>query len=324
MKKNKILVTGATGFIGSHLCEFLIENGYDVIAFDRYNINNHYGWLHNSKFKSNIEFILGDIRDYDSVLNAMESSDTVLHLAALCGIPYSYVSPMAYLKTNIEGTMNVLNAAKILNTKELIITSTSEIYGSAQYTPIDEKHPMVGQSPYSASKISADQLAISYFRSFELPIKIIRPFNTYGPRQSLRAVIPTIISQCLNGSSIKLGNLHTTRDFTFVLDLCAAFLEIKKNSNFGEITNVGMNDDIRIDELVNKIIKITNSNAKIETDLLRKRPESSEVNVLKCDNSKILKSTNWKPNYDINSGLKITIDWFKQYSNEIDVNHYHI
>ena len=324
MKKNKILITGAIGFIGSHLTEFLTEKGYSIVAFDRYNINNHYGWLNNSKYKSDINFILGDIRDYDSVINAMEGVDTVLHLAALCGIPYSYVSPMAYLKTNIEGTMNVLNAGKALNTKEIIITSTSETYGSAQYIPIDEKHPLVGQSPYSASKISADQLAISYFRSFNLPIKIIRPFNAYGPRQSLRAVIPTIISQCLNSSVVKLGNLHTKRDFTFVLDLCSAFLEIKQNSDFGEITNVGMNQDITIDDLVNKIMKITKSNAKIETELLRTRPESSEVEVLKCDNSKIIQTTNWKPQYNIDSGLKITIDWFNEYLNEIDINHYHI
>lgn len=220
--------------------------------------------------------------------------------------------------------MNILNAGKTLNTQEIIITSTSETYGSAQYIPINEKHPLVGQSPYSASKISADQLAISYFRSFNLPIKIIRPFNAYGPRQSLRAVIPTIISQCLNSNVVKLGNLHTKRDFTYVLDLCSAFLEIKQNSEFGEITNVGMNQDITIDNLFNKIIKITNSKASIETELLRSRPTSSEVDVLLCDNSKILKTTNWKPQYNIDEGLNITVDWFKKYSKEIDINHYHI
>tara|TARA_B110000444_G_C18755609_1_gene554973 strand:+ start:61 stop:1035 length:975 start_codon:yes stop_codon:yes gene_type:complete len=324
MKNNKILITGATGFIGSHLAEFLTEKGFSVVAFDRYNINNDYGWLNKSKYKSDIEFILGDIRDYDSVINAMQGVDAVMHLAALCGIPYSYVSPMAYLRTNIEGTMNILNAGKTLNTPEIIITSTSETYGSAQYIPINEKHPLVGQSPYSASKISADQLAISYFRSFNLPIKIIRPFNAYGPRQSLRAVIPTIISQCLNSNVVKLGNLHTKRDFTYVLDLCSAFLEIKQNSEFGEITNVGMNQDITIDNLFNKIIKITNSKASIETELLRSRPTSSEVDVLLCDNSKILKTTNWKPQYNIDEGLNITVDWFKKYSKEIDINHYHI
>lgn len=324
MKNNKILITGATGFIGSHLAEFLTEKGFNVVAFDRYNINNDYGWLNKSKYKSDIEFILGDIRDYDSVINAMQGVDAVMHLAALCGIPYSYVSPMAYLRTNIEGTMNILNAGKTLNTQEIIITSTSETYGSAQYIPINEKHPLVGQSPYSASKISADQLAISYFRSFNLPIKIIRPFNAYGPRQSLRAVIPTIISQCLNSNVVKLGNLHTKRDFTYVLDLCSAFLEIKQNSEFGEITNVGMNQDITIDNLFNKIIKITNSKASIETELLRSRPTSSEVDVLLCDNSKILKTTNWKPQYNIDEGLNITVDWFKKYSKEIDINHYHI
>ena len=195
----KILITGATGFIGSHLTEYLVEVGYDVVAFDRYNPNNHWGWLENSKYKYDIEVQLGDIRDYDSVYNAVKDCDVVFHLAALIGIPYSYISPMAYIRTNVEGTYNILEASRQLDIQEVLITSTSETYGTAQYVPIDEKHPLVGQSPYSASKISADQLAISYYKSFDLPVKIVRPFNTYGPRQSARAIIPTIISQLLNG-----------------------------------------------------------------------------------------------------------------------------
>jgi dTDP-glucose 4,6-dehydratase len=191
---SKILITGATGFIGSHLTEYLVEKGFNVIAFDRYNSNNHWGWLEHSKYKNDLNVILGDIRDYDSVSKAMAGCNTVFHLAALIGIPYSYTSPLAYIRTNIEGTYNVLEGAKNLSIEQVLVTSTSETYGTAQYVPIDEKHPLVGQSPYSASKISADQLAISYCKSFELPVKIVRPFNTYGPRQSARAIIPTIIS----------------------------------------------------------------------------------------------------------------------------------
>ena len=230
-KKNtsnkSILLTGATGFIGSHLTEVLIENGYNIIAFDRYNSNNHWGWLENTKYNKEFQVVLGDIRDYDSVSKAMRGCDAVFHLAALIGIPYSYNSPLAYIRTNIEGSYNVLEAAKNLNVSQILMTSTSETYGTAQYAPIDEKHPLVGQSPYSASKIAADQLAISYFRSFDLPVKIVRPFNTFGPRQSARAIIPTIISQILSGvKDIELGSLSPTRDLTYVSDTCHGFLDI--------------------------------------------------------------------------------------------------
>ena len=202
----KILITGATGFIGSHLTEFLVEKGFNVIAFDRYNSNNDWGWLENSKYKNDFQVILGDIRDYDSVSKSMVGCNAIFHLAALIGIPYSYISPLAYIRTNVEGTYNVLEAAKNLSIEQILVTSTSETFGTAQYIPIDEKHPLIGQSPYSASKIAADQLAISYFKSFELPVKLVRPFNTYGPRQSARAIIPTIISQILNGkTAIELG-----------------------------------------------------------------------------------------------------------------------
>jgi NAD dependent epimerase/dehydratase len=209
---NKVLVTGAGGFIGSHLTEMLVEAGREVKAFIRYNSKNHWGWLEESKYKDDIEVISGDIRDFDSVHNAMKGCDTVFHLAALIGIPYSYVSPLAYIRTNIEGTYNILQSARQCLLENVIITSTSETYGTAQYVPIDEKHPLVGQSPYSASKIAADQMAISYYRSFNLPVKIVRPFNTYGPRQSARAVIPTIILQLISDKKLKLGNLAPTRD----------------------------------------------------------------------------------------------------------------
>jgi len=237
----KLLLTGATGFIGSHLTEHLVEKGFDVVAFDRYNPNNDWGWLEESPVKNDVEVILGDIRDFDSVNKAMQGCGTVFHLAALIGIPYSYVSPLAYIRTNVEGTYNVLESAKNHELSQVLVTSTSETYGSAQYVPIDENHPAVGQSPYSATKISADQMALSYFLSFETPVKIVRPFNTYGPRQSARAIIPTVISQILAGKTeLSLGNLDPTRDLTFVKDTCYGFLEIFKSNNlFGAATNIG-------------------------------------------------------------------------------------
>ena len=285
----KVLITGAAGFLGSHLTEKLIESGRKVRALMHYDSNNNWGWLENSKYKKEIEFVVGDIRDFDSVYSAMKDVDEVFHLAALIGIPYSYLSPLAYIKTNIEGTYNVMQSAKLLDTKNIIITSTSETYGSAQYIPIDEKHPKVGQSPYSATKIGADNLAISFYRSFGLPIKIVRPFNIYGPRQSARAIIPSIGIQILNDmKEIKLGNLEATRDLTFVTDTVDGFIEISKESRLnGESTNIGMNQEISIKDLVEKISKITNKKIIIKTDAKRVRPEKSEVNRLVCDNSKI-------------------------------------
>ena len=313
---NKILITGATGFIGSQLTEQLVQKGFSIVAFDRYNPDNNWGWLENSECKNQIEVILGDIRDYDSVSKAMQGCNGVFHLAALIGIPYSYVSPLAYIRTNLEGTYNVLEAAKNKILEQVIITSTSETYGTAQYVPIDEDHPLVGQSPYSASKIAADQLAISYFRSFDLPVKIVRPFNTFGPRQSARAVIPTIISQChTNSEEIKLGNLTPTRDLTFVKDTCAGFLEIyNSDSLFGEITNVGMNSEISIGNLAIKIMKIMDKNIHIEKDHERLRPKNSEVDRLVCNNRKLLNHTKWGPHYELGEGLIETIDWFKKNS----------
>ena len=313
----KVLVTGAAGFLGSHLTEKLIESGYSVRALMHYDSNNNWGWLENSKYRKEIDFVVGDIRDFDSVHSAMKDIDEVFHLAALIGIPYSYLSPLAYIKTNIEGTYNVMQSAKLLNTKNIILTSTSETYGSAQYIPIDEKHPKVGQSPYSATKIGADNLAESFYRSFDLPVKIVRPFNIYGPRQSARAIIPSICVQILNGiNEIKLGNINTTRDLTFVKDTVDGFIEISKEEKLnGESTNIGMNHEISIKDLVEKISKIIGKKVKIISDEIRKRPEKSEVNRLVCDNSKIKKFTNWTPKYTLEIGLNETIDWLDKNKN---------
>ena len=319
MNSKKILITGATGFIGSHLAEYFCESGSSVIAFDRYNPNNNWGWLETSKYKNDLKVVLGDIRDYDSVYKAMEGIDIVFHLSALIGIPYSYFSPLAYVRTNIEGTYNILEAAKRLDVEQVLITSTSETYGTAQYIPIDELHPLIGQSPYSASKIAADQLAISYYRSFNLPIKIVRPFNTYGPRQSARAIIPTIISQLLNGkNNIELGNLTPTRDLTFVKDTCSAFLAIYKSKDLlGEVVNIGMNKEISIGDLALRIAKIMDIELSINSDEERIRPKNSEVERLLCDNSKILTNTSWKPIYSIDKGIIEVINWMKNPENLI-------
>jgi len=323
---DKILITGATGFIGSHLSELCVEQGFNVIAFDRYNPNNHWGWLEDSEYKNDIEVILGDVRDYDSVSKAMKGCDAVFHLAALIGIPYSYVSPLAYIRTNIEGTYNVLESAKNFSLDQVLITSTSETYGTAQYIPIDEKHPLVGQSPYSASKIAADQLAISYYKSFELPVKIVRPFNTYGSRQSARAVIPTIISQLLNGKTqIELGSLSPTRDLTFVKDTCAGFEEIyKSQSLLGEVTNIGMNSEISIGDLAKQIAELMNIDLTIHADEKRIRPENSEVECLVCNNKKLVKSSSWEPKYDLKKGLSETISWFQKNGDRVKSELYHV
>ena len=323
---NKILVTGSAGFIGSHLTELLVKKGYNVKAFVRYNSKNDWGWLEESKYKNDIEVVSGDIRDFDSVKAAMKNCSTVFHLAALIGIPYSYVSPLAYIKTNVEGTYNILQASKELRLNNVLVTSTSETYGSAQYVPIDEKHPTVGQSPYSASKIGADHIALSYYRSFNLPVKVVRPFNTYGPRQSARAIIPTVISQILTGEKkIQLGNLHPTRDLTFVKDTANGFYEIYKSKKlFGEITNIGSNDEISMEDLIDMIFEILETKVEVETDTQRVRPGKSEVDRLYCDNSKIINNTNWKPQYSLKSGLQETIDWLKNYLNMYKTGIYNI
>jgi NAD dependent epimerase/dehydratase len=314
---NKILITGATGFIGSHLTEYLVEKGFGVIAFDRYNSNNDWGWLEDSKYKEEFQLILGDIRDYDSVYKAMQGCQSVFHLAALIGIPYSYISPLAYIRTNVEGTYNILEAAKNLKLEQVLITSTSETYGTAQYTPIDEGHPLIGQSPYSASKIAADQLAVSYYKSFDLPVKIVRPFNTYGPRQSARAIIPTIISQLLNGKkSIALGNLSPTRDLTYVTDTCEGFYEIYNSDPlFGEVTNIGMNSEVSIGDLAYLIASIIDVDIKIQITEKRFRPEKSEVERLVCDNKRLTNNTPWKPKYNLKTGLSNVIEWMNKPEN---------
>ncbi len=298
----------------------------DVIAFDRYNSNNNWGWLEESKYKSDMEIILGDIRDFDSVSHVMEGCDVVFHLAALIGIPYSYISPLAYIRTNIEGTYNILEASKKQSIQQVLITSTSETYGTAQYTPIDEHHPLIGQSPYSASKIAADHLALSYYRSFELPIKIVRPFNTYGPRQSSRAIIPTIITQIFSGSNeLILGNIDPTRDLTFVKDTCAAFLSIYQSNNFfGEVTNVGMNNEISIGDLAKLIMRLIGKNIEIKSERIRIRPKNSEVERLVCNNKKLLENSSWKPTYNLEAGLQSTINWFKEQSHLNKSEIYHV
>lgn len=309
----KILVTGAAGFIGSHLTELLVDKGYNVKAFIHYNSSNMWGWLEESEYRNHIEIVSGDIRDYDSVHNALKDCKVVYHLAALIGIPYSYISPLAYIKTNIEGTYNVLQAGRTLNLDKIIITSTSETYGTAQYVPIDENHPMVGQSPYSATKIAADQIALSFYRAFNLPVKIVRPFNTYGPRQSSRAIIPTVITQLLSGKrEIILGNINPTRDLTYVKDTISGFYEIANSKRlYGEITNIGMNEEISIKNLVEMISKLMEMQIQIKTDEKRIRPPKSEVERLMCDNKKILKNTDWKPEFSLEKGLYVTIQWVK-------------
>jgi dTDP-glucose 4,6-dehydratase len=309
----KILVTGSGGFIGSHLTELLVKQGFKVKAFIHYNAKNNWGWLETSSVKNEFEVNIGDIRDYDSVYSALKDCDSVFHLAALIGIPYSYISPKAYIETNITGTYNILQSSKELDLSQVLITSTSETYGTAQYTPIDESHPMVGQSPYSATKIGADQLAISYYRSFNLPVKIVRPFNTYGPRQSARAIIPTIVSQLLSGNKkLSLGSLSPTRDLTYVKDTCKGFLEIYKSEKlFGEITNIGMGTEISIGKLVQLISSKISAEPTIESDSQRIRPENSEVERLLCNNSKLINNTDWRPDYDLDKGISETIKWIE-------------
>lgn len=326
MDNKKVLITGAAGFIGSHLVEKCVEAGYSVKAFTHYNSKNSWGWLDNSKIKNEIEVVTGDIRDYDSVYNAMKNVDGVLHLAALIGIPYSYVSPLAYIRTNVEGTYNVIQAGRQLETENIVVTSTSETYGTAQFVPITEQHPAVGQSPYSATKISADEIALSYYRSFNTPIKIARPFNTYGPRQSARAIIPTIISQIASGiTELKLGNLTPTRDLTFVKDTAKGFISIYESDNlWGESTNIGMKDEISIGDLVHKIAELMNVEITINIDNERVRPGKSEVERLFCDNSKILEKTNWTPDYNLESGLLETIDWVKENIHVFKPNLYNV
>ena len=315
---DKILVTGADGFIGSHLVKRLVNNGYQVRAFVMYNSFNSWGWLDSidESIKEAIEVISGDIRDPFGVDKAVEGCNSILHLAALIAIPYSYQSPKSYIETNVNGTLNILQAAKRYNIKKIVHISTSEVYGSAQYVPIDEKHPLIGQSPYSASKIAADQLAISFYKSFQVPVGIIRPFNTFGPRQSNRAVIPTIITQILDGKhEIKLGNLEATRDFSYVIDTVDGIIAgMNSSSNLGKVVNLGAGFEISILKTAKIISDITGREIKIITDEQRVRPKESEVNRLYSDNSLAKELLNWSPKYSGEEGfvlgLKKTIEWF--------------
>lgn len=316
LKEKKVLVTGADGFIGSHLVEALVDEGASVRAFCYYNSFNSLGWLDTlpKSQLDGIEVFTGDIRDSGSVRNAMKDIDVVFHLAALIAIPYSYYSPESYVDTNIHGTLNILQAARDFKTERVLVTSTSEVYGTAKYVPIDENHPRQGQSPYSATKIGADHIAEAFYRSFNLPVTIVRPFNTYGPRQSARAVIPTIITQLLAGKKeIKLGSLHPTRDLLFVKDTAQGFVTLAKAFNtIGEEVNLATNSEISIGDLARKIADQINPDIKILTDEVRLRPEKSEVERLLGANAKVMSLTDWRPMTSLEKGLRLTIDWFRE------------
>ncbi len=319
LKYKKVLVTGSCGFIGSHLVERLLQEGCEVRAFVYYNAFNSWGWLDTfpEKELKEIEIFTGDVRDPNGVRTATKGVDVVFHLAALIGIPFSYHSPDSYVDTNIKGTLNVLQACRDLEVEKVLVTSTSEVYGTAKYVPIDENHPRQGQSPYSATKIGADFIAESFYRSFDLPVVIVRPFNTYGPRQSARAVIPTIITQLLSGKEeIKLGALHPTRDLVFVKDTVEGFIEIaKSDGTIGKEINIATGKEISIGDLAQKIINMINPEAKIRVEKERLRPEKSEVERLLGDNTKIKKLTNWRPRYTLDEGIQITIEWFRNKEN---------
>jgi NAD dependent epimerase/dehydratase len=320
-----VLVTGADGFIGSHLVDLLVSQGIKVRALSQYNSFNDWGWLENIDCLNEIEVVSGDVRDPFFCKEIMQGVDCVFHLAALIAIPYSYTAPQSYVETNVTGTLNICQAAKELGGIRVIHTSTSEVYGTAQYVPIDEKHPLQPQSPYSASKIGADAMAMSYFNAFELPVTIARPFNTYGPRQSARAVIPTIISQIANGAKeIKLGDVSPTRDFNYVTDTCRGFIELANCSDaVGKTVNIGSNYEISVGDTLNLIKDLMKSDVTFITEDQRLRPENSEVFRLWCDNSLINQLTGFKPSFSIENGLQETINWFlnpenlKKYKSDI-------
>jgi NAD dependent epimerase/dehydratase len=309
----RVLVTGAAGFIGSHLTEALLARGAVVRALVHYNALGSRGWLAEIAGGDEIEVLFGDVGDADSVASAMEGCDTVFHLAALIGIPYSYVAPREYVRTNVEGTLNVLQAARRLATRRVVVTSTSEVYGTAQYTPMDESHPLVGQSPYAATKIGADQLAISFHRSFDVPVTIVRPFNAYGPRQSTRAIVPTIITQALQGGPLRLGSLDATRDLTFVLDTVEGFIRAADAAaTIGTVVNVGAGRDVSVRELGQLICRHIGVECRFEVDPQRLRPEASEVYRLVADNSRARELMGWTPAYSLEQGLGQTIEWFAE------------
>ncbi|MDF1581584.1 MAG: NAD-dependent 4,6-dehydratase LegB [Desulfuromonadales bacterium] len=323
LQNRKILVTGADGFIGSHLAEELVRRGCDVRAFVLYNSFNSWGWLDNAEpeIKKSLNVFAGDIRDPYGVKQAMKGCDVVLHLAALIAIPYSYHSPDTYIDTNVKGTLNIVQAARELGVAKVVHTSTSEVYGTARFVPITEEHPLQGQSPYSASKIGADQIAMSFYSSFETPVSVIRPFNTYGPRQSARAVIPTIITQIARGErTLKLGAIHPTRDFNYVDDTVAGFIAVAESEkSVGEVINIGSNYEISIGDTARMIAEVMGVKVEIETDEVRLRPEKSEVERLWADNSKAAELLGWQPHYagleGLKRGLAQTVEWFRNPEN---------
>jgi NAD dependent epimerase/dehydratase len=311
------LITGADGFIGSHLTELLLEKGYKVRALSFYNSFNYWGWLEDIPSNDNLEVVTGDVRDPHFVKQIMRGVDIVFHLAALIAIPYSYHAPDSYVDTNIKGTLNVCQAAKELGGIRVLVTSTSEVYGTAQYVPIDEKHPKQPQSPYSATKIGADAIAMSFYNAFNLPVTVVRPFNTYGPRQSARAIIPTIITQIASGvKEIKLGDLTPTRDLNYVKDTCTGFLALAENDeSIGKEINISSNDEISMEQILKLIKQIMKRDVVFATDEQRLRPSKSEVFRLWGDNTLIKSLTGWQPEYDIESGLQKTIEWFLKVEN---------
>ena len=326
-KGRKVLITGAGGFIGSHLAERLVSMGLIVRAFVHYNSRNYWGWIEKfpKKIKKEIEIVTGDINDPFSVKKAIKGCDICFHLAALIAIPYSYAAPQQFIDTNVKGTLNVLQGCLEEGVGKVIHTSTSEVYGTAQYVPIDEKHPLQGQSPYSASKIGADMIAESYFRSFGLPVSIIRPFNAFGPRQSARAVIPTIITQILTGNVVKLGSMHPTRDLNYVDNTIDGFIRIAESSaSVGEVINIGSGQEISIGDLCKRIISLIGKDMEIMSKLERVRPEKSEVDRLVADNSKAKKLIGWEPKVSLNEGLNRTIQWCSKNLSSYKVDIYNI
>lgn len=312
----RVLVTGAGGFIGSHLTEKLVDLGGRVRALVHYNSRGSWGWLDHLSQKIEIEVISGDICDRDSVMAAMRGSEIVFHLAALIAIPYSYNAPLSYVRTNIEGTLNVLQAARDLRLERVIHTSTSEVYGTARFIPINESHPLQGQSPYAASKIAADKIAEAFHLSFGLPVVTVRPFNTYGPRQSSRAIVPTIITQCLVGKTIRLGNLHPTRDMNYVSDIVDGFIQAaRSHAAIGCTINIGSGQDISIENLTKKIGELLNRKVVIEKDEKRIRPGKSEVDRLLADNTAARELLGWKSSISLEEGLRLTIEWMVKHMN---------
>ena len=325
--QKKVLVTGAEGFIGSHLTERLVALGAEVKALVMYNSFNTWGWIDTFRpgEKNKLHIICADIREADLLKSTLKDIDIVFHLAALIAIPYSYASPSSYIKTNIEGTLNLLQAARDHGVEKFLHTSTSEVYGTALYTPIDEKHPLQGQSPYSASKIGADMIAESFHRSFDLPVTTVRPFNTYGPRQSLRAIIPTMILQMLNSNKIRLGSLQPIRDFTYVSDTVEGFIKAAETDEIdGEVINIGSANGISIGKLAEKLMKMMNKKITIESEEKRVRPSKSEVNQLICNNNKAKELIDWQPKMSLDEGLEKTINWFKANAGEYKSEIYNI